>query len=75
MLSYSFVKLQKFGKILSVKRKSDVLTFYAPTPQNGQTNLTICWLLPTNSLIVFDHFAGLVLKGLSLTLRLIIFAL
>ena len=25
---------------------------------------TICWLLPTNCLSVFDHFVGLALKGL-----------
>ena len=27
---------------------------------------TICWTLPTNCLSVFDHFVGLVLKGLSI---------
>ena len=26
---------------------------------------TIRWLLPTNCLILFDHFVGLVLKGLT----------
>ena len=25
----------------------------------------ICWLLPTNCSSVFDHFAGLALKGLT----------
>ena len=28
-----------------------------------------CWLLQTNCLSVFNHFAGLVLKGLSVCLR------
>ena len=27
---------------------------------------TICWLLPTNCLSVFDHFVGFALKGLGL---------
>ena len=30
---------------------------------------TICQLLPTNCLSVFDHFMGLVLKGLGLCKR------
>ena len=33
-------------------------------PQNGEAHKTICWLLPMNCLSVFDHFVGLVLKGL-----------
>ena len=28
---------------------------------------TICWLLTTNCLSVFDHFVGLTLKGLKVT--------
>ena len=28
---------------------------------------TICWLLPTNCLSMFDHLVGLALKGLSLS--------
>ena len=36
-----------------------------PTPQNGQAlTQTICWLLPTNCLSVFDHFVRLALNGL-----------
>ena len=41
------------------------LTFEAPTPQNGQTH-SIRWQQPTNCLSVFDHFVGMVLKGLTL---------
>ena len=32
-------------------------------PQSGQTH-SICRLLPMNCLSMFDHFVGLVLKGL-----------
>ena len=39
------------------------LTLQAKTPQNGQTH-SICPLLPTNCLSVFDHFLELALKGL-----------
>ena len=31
---------------------------------------TIRWLLPTNCLIVFDHFVGLALKGLIIMMEL-----
>ena len=43
-----------------------MLTFQAPTPQNGQTHSgkTIRWLLPTNCLSMFDHVVGLALNGL-----------
>ena len=33
------------------------------TPQNVENTQTICWLLPTNFLSVFDLFVGLALKG------------
>ena len=37
-----------------------------PTPQNGKTHSqTIHWQQPTNCLSVFEHFWGLLLKGLS----------
>ena len=42
-----------------------ILTLYAPTLQNGVKHTkTICRLLPTKCLSVFDHFVGLLLKGL-----------
>ena len=41
-----------------------ILTLQASTPQIGQTHSTIRRLLPKNYLSVFDHFVGLVLKGL-----------
>ena len=51
------------------KVKKTSLTLYAPILQNGQTHLNISsemlhFILPTNCLSVFDHFVGLVLKGL-----------
>ena len=54
----SFPLRFRFSHLL---RKS--LTLSAPIPQSGQThsnNLS----LPTNCLIVLDHFMGLVLEGL-----------
>ena len=52
-----------------------VLTLQAPTSQNRQTHsnsllLTNCLSVPTNCLSVFDHFVGLVPKGLMHTLNL-----
>ena len=50
----------------------------APTPQNGQThsnNSTVAKhtqtirLLPTNCLIVFDHFVGLALEGFRILIK------
>ena len=38
------------------------LTLWAPTPQNGQTHSNNS---SAECLSVFDHFVGLVLKGLS----------
>ena len=40
-----------------------ILTFYMPTPENGQTH-------PNNCLSMFDHFVGFELKGLSIDLIL-----
>ena len=40
------------------------LTLYASTPQNGQTLKQFVGRLLANCLNVFDHFVGLVLKGL-----------
>ena len=48
-------------------RFHNFLTLYVPNQQNGQTQ-TIRRPLPTNCLIVFDHFVGLALKVLK-TLR------
>ena len=42
-----------------------ILPLKSPIPQNGQTH-SICRLLLTNGLSVFDHFVGLVLKELKL---------
>ena len=43
----------------------NILTLYGPTLQNGVKHTkTICRLLPTKCLSVFDHFVGLLLKGL-----------
>ena len=41
----------------------EILTLQEPTPQNGQTH-------PNNSLGAFDHFVGLALKGLRISLGL-----
>ena len=49
-----------------------ILTLQAPTPQNGQTHLNNCLLLPTNCLSVFDHFVGLALEGFIIAVRRII---
>ena len=40
------------------------LTFQAPTPQNGQTYSKNLPAFANELLNVFDHFVGLVLKGL-----------
>ena len=43
---------------------SVVFTLQAPTPQNGQKDSHSSSAKLTNCLNVFDHFVGLVLKGL-----------
>ena len=57
-----------FGRVLYIPlnfaTKWRNLTLQAPTPLNGQTN-TIIRQQPTNCFSVFDHFEGLVLKGLT----------
>ena len=45
-------------------RLQDSSTHYMPTPKMVKHTQTICRLLPTNCLSVFDHFVGLTLKGL-----------
>ena len=42
----------------------NVLTIKVPTTQNGQTH-SVCRKQLTNCLSLFDHFVGLVLKGLN----------
>ena len=41
-----------------------ILTLYAPTYKMVKHTQTICRLLPTKCLSVFDHFVGLLLEGL-----------
>ena len=57
--------MDAFLSILQTKKKKEK-NFQVPTPQNGQTrsnNFSIVFD-PTKCLSMFDHFVGLVLKGL-----------
>ena len=51
-------------KLISDSDNHNTLTLSEPTTQNGHTQ-TICPMLPTNYLSVFDHFVGVALKGLT----------
>ena len=48
-----------------------ILIRYASTHEMVKHTPTIRWLLPTSCLSVFDHFMGLVLKGLALRLYIV----
>ena len=49
-------RLSIFTKYVNEDFQFHILSLYAPVPQNGQAD----------ELSVFDHFAGLTLKGLAL---------
>ena len=56
-----------------LKTEKHRFTLSAPISQNGQTHSTICPLLLTNCLSVFDHFVVLGLNGLNEFLAFISF--